>query len=119
MQLFDELPRSVQLRRMRRLAQTALAAYALREAELTPIQHFLNTTFRIDVPAIRERYALRISNASFQDAIAIQSELQWLQAIRRDTGLLVPEPVPARDGSLLAQKPHCASHSSLNGSSNP
>ncbi len=97
---FDELPRSVQLRRMRRLAQTALAAYAIDEAQITSIQHFLNTTFRVDVPVKKERYALRISSAGYQDVAAIQSELHWLRAIRRDTELVVPEPVLARDGSL-------------------
>jgi Ser/Thr protein kinase RdoA (MazF antagonist) len=31
----------------------------------------------------------------------IASEMAWLQAVRRDTGLGVPEPVAARDGSLV------------------
>ena len=67
MQSFDELPRPVQLRRMRRLAQSALVAYAIGEVQLTPIQHFLNTTFRVDVPTHKERYVLRISGAGYQE----------------------------------------------------
>src|ERR1700694_531607 len=103
LQDFELLPRSIQLRRMRRLAQTALAAYELESANLTPLQHFLNTTFRVDVPldALRLqggdkplRYAFRISRSGYQDASTIRSELLWLQAIRRETTLVVPEPIP-------------------------
>ena len=112
LQDFELLPRSIQLRRMRRLAQTALTAYELESAHLTPLQHFLNTTFRVDVPShilkprgdVGEkplRYALRISRSGYQDASTIRSELLWLQAIHRDTRLVVPEPIPGRDGSLL------------------
>src|SRR5713226_9817562 len=100
---FELLPRSIQLRRLRRLAQTALAAYELKAARLTPLQHFLNTTFRVDVPshALKLhgdggekflRYALRISRSGYQDASTILSELLWLQAIHRETNLVVPEP---------------------------
>ena len=109
---FELLPRNIQLRRLRRLAQAALATYGLEAASLTPLQHFLNTTFRVDVPsyALQSRgdrgekplrYALRISRSGYQDASTIRSELLWLQAIQRDTNLVVPEPIPARDGSLL------------------
>ncbi len=114
MQRFEDLPHSVQIRRLRRLAQTALTAYDLEEVRLTPLQHFLNTTFRVDVLSRihgtnqdalvkpqKERYILRISRPGFQDASTIRSELIWLQAIRRETDLIVPEPVPTRDGSLL------------------
>jgi Ser/Thr protein kinase RdoA (MazF antagonist) len=31
----------------------------------------------------------------------VRSEMAWLAALRRDTALGVPEPVPARDGSLV------------------
>ena len=110
---FELLPRNIQLRRLRRLAQAALATYGLESASLTPLQHFLNTSFRVDAPsrALKSRgdggekslrYALRISRSGYQDASTIRSELLWLQAIRRETNLVVPEPVPARDGSLLA-----------------
>lgn len=101
MQRFEDLPRSTQIRRMRRLAHTALTAYGLEQARLTPLQHFLNTTFRIDIPYQGQRYALRIARAGYQDAATIRSELLWLQAIRRETDLVVPEPLPDRDGLLL------------------
>jgi Ser/Thr protein kinase RdoA (MazF antagonist) len=101
MHRIEDLPRSTQIRRMRRLAQTALAAYDLEQARITPLQHFLNTTFRIDIPYQGQRYVLRISRAGYQDAATIRSELLWLQAIRRETDLVVPEPLFNRDGLLL------------------
>jgi outer membrane protein assembly factor BamB len=101
MQRFEDLPRSTKIRRMRRLAQTALTAYGLEQAQITPLQHFLNTTFRIGIPHTKQRYVLRISRARYQDAATIRSELLWLQAIRRETDLVVPEPLANRDGLLL------------------
>ena len=82
MRCFEDLPRSTQIRYMRRLGQTALTAYELEQARITPLQHFLNTTFRIDIPHPKQRYALRISRAGYQDAATIRSELLWLQAMR-------------------------------------
>lgn len=112
LQGFDDLPRNTQIRRIRRLAEIALAAYDLEVVRITPLQHFLNTTFRVDARAnwanrdtitadCLQRYALRVSRPGFQDASTIHSELLWLQAIRGQTDLVVPEPILACDGSLL------------------
>lgn len=111
---FDDLPRSTQIRRIRRLGEIALAAYDIEVVRITPLQHFLNTTFRVDAyehsnGANRnintcehlQRYALRVSRPGFQDASTIHSELLWLQSIHSQTNLVVPEPVLARNGSLL------------------
>ena len=100
MSRFEDLPRRAQIRRMRRLAQTALTAFDFEQVKITPLEHFLNTTFRIDIPS-GQRYVLRISRAGYQDAVTINSELLWLQAIRRETDLVVPEPLANRDGLLL------------------
>jgi Ser/Thr protein kinase RdoA (MazF antagonist) len=45
---------------------------------------------------------LRIQRLDGPDVAMIRSEMAWLAALRRDTDLVVPEPVPARDGDLLA-----------------
>ena len=111
---FEVLTRGGQVRRMRQLAETALRAYDLGEVHLTPLMHFFNTTFRIDIcprlsqsgqeyPAARkgERYVIRIHRPGSQDALTIQSELLWLLSLRREAGLVVPEPVTTRDGALV------------------
>lgn len=114
MRRFEELTRAGQVRRMKYLAETALAAYDFGDLRLTPLAHFFNTTFRIDtLPQSErassgspmgnkgERYVIRIHRSGAQNVQAIQSELLWLQALRHETGLVVPEPMPTRGGSLV------------------
>lgn len=114
MRRFEELTRSGQVRRMRVLAQTALAAYDLGDVQLTPLAHFFNTTFRIDtcsrqadidqktsVQCTADRYVIRIHRANALNKQAILSELLWLQALRYEADLIVPEPVPMRDGQFV------------------
>ncbi|HZU00127.1 MAG TPA: phosphotransferase [Ktedonobacteraceae bacterium] len=113
-QRFEDLTRGGQVRRMKRLAETALAAYDLGEVQLTPLMHFFNTTFRIDTcphlsttnqehpeAGAGERFVIRIHRPGSQDKVTIQSELVWLLALRHEAGLVVPEPVPTRDGALV------------------
>jgi amino acid adenylation domain-containing protein len=81
-----------------------LAAYDLEEAEVTPLSEGVHATFRLDLrrterPA--ERYLLRLYGEGTHRVDAILSELAWLRALRREAGLLVPEPVAARDGSSV------------------
>jgi Ser/Thr protein kinase RdoA (MazF antagonist) len=54
-------------------------------------------------PPVRTRYTLRLYTENNTSSAMILSELQWLLALRRDTGLFVPEPVAARNGELLTE----------------
>lgn len=87
-----------QVRRLRLLALQALEAYGLAGAALRPLKHWNNTTFAVQ--AGTRRLVLRLNRPGFQDAAAIRSELQWLQALRV-LGLQVPEPVAARNGNMV------------------
>jgi Ser/Thr protein kinase RdoA (MazF antagonist) len=100
MKSYESLTRAGQLRRLRSLAVKALAAYELYEFQLTPLQHEGNTTFRVDMPS-GERYVLRIHYPGLRTVESIQSEMNWLAALRRETDFVVPEPMPAYDGSLV------------------
>lgn len=82
-----------------RLAEAALAPYAMANARLIPIKPIENATFRIEAPD-GGRYCLRIHRAGVR-AATVRSELLWLAALRRDTDLIVPEPVAADDGALV------------------
>lgn len=64
------------------------------------INHSENQTFQIDTEA-NGSYTLRVHRIGYQSRASIDSELAWLTALRRDTALAIPEPVPGRDGSLL------------------
>lgn len=97
---FGRLHRRTQIARLRMLAENALAHYELPPVRLTLLRHRFNTTFRVDT-ARGERYVLRINRSGMPVTETVGSELTWLAALRRDTNLEVPEPVPTRDGSLL------------------
>jgi Ser/Thr protein kinase RdoA (MazF antagonist) len=77
-----------------------VAAYNVPDARLTPIGHLYNHTFRLETPS-GERYLLRICHPRRTAPEDVRSELQWLIALRRDTGVGVPEPVENREGVLV------------------
>jgi amino acid adenylation domain-containing protein len=98
-----ELSREAQLELYTGLARDVLALYGLAAARLVPLDQKKNVTFRAEMPAPAggtDRYLLRVCNAGEYDQREITSELQWLRALRAD-GLLVPEPVPTLDGSMM------------------
>ncbi|MDQ2807788.1 MAG: phosphotransferase, partial [Chloroflexota bacterium] len=97
---FVQLPRRTQIGRLRRLAAAALTAYDLPAPRLTLLAHLFNTTFRVD-SADGQRYVLRIHRAGTPTVASVGAELAWLAALRRDTSLEVPAPVPTRSGALL------------------
>ncbi|HEX8600480.1 MAG TPA: phosphotransferase [Chloroflexia bacterium] len=97
---FEHLSRRVQIARLRKLAGVALEAYDLGALRLTLLAHLFNTTFRVDTDT-GQRYVLRIHRAGTPTVESVNAELAWLHALRRDTTLEVPDPVPTRTGTLL------------------
>ena len=92
-----------QVARLRQLAIRALESYPLVKPRLQFIAHGENTTFR--VVASEEQFLLRVHRPSrhglgVDSVAAIRSELRWLMALRADTDLSVPEPVPTLAGEL-------------------
>jgi len=102
---YASLGRREQIARLRDLARAALVDYGVGDARLTLLRHEHNTTFRVDGGEAAS--VLRINRPGVHTPATIASEMAWLQALRRDTGLGVPEPVAARDGALavLAHAP--------------
>jgi Ser/Thr protein kinase RdoA (MazF antagonist) len=102
--------------RLRTLAEGVLACYDLQGASLTLVSDTANAVFHVAVPSGRPQrlletggtgdgaaYALRLRPPGWHRTQAIAEELQWLLALRRDTDLVVPEPVPACDGTLIQE----------------
>jgi Ser/Thr protein kinase RdoA (MazF antagonist) len=111
---YADLTYQGRIRRMRQLARVALDTYGLADARFRFVLQAGNTLFRVydprPDPAKMEnglfeegQYLLRIHYPSYQTADAIELELAWLAALRRDAGLPVPEPIPTLDGGLLTQ----------------
>lgn len=93
------------------IARQALAAYELPRYHLAFIRHSDTVTFKIEVPggeACLLRIHVPVSGAMGShgaDAGAITSELLWLEALSRDTGLVLQRPVRNRAGALVTQLP--------------
>lgn len=110
MQPFATVTNNTQIRRLGRLARTALEAYNLEILGLQPLQYWRNATFRVVARpagslAPPSLYALRVQRPGASQAAALQSEVAWLATLAAETDLMVPTPVPARNGALTV----CAS----------
>jgi Ser/Thr protein kinase RdoA (MazF antagonist) len=97
---------------MRTLASAALTSYGLGGAHFYLVRQAGNTLFRVWAPRppaeetaddLFEQgyYLLRVHQPGYQEPEAIQLELAWLAAMRREANLPVPEPVATLDGQLL------------------
>jgi Ser/Thr protein kinase RdoA (MazF antagonist) len=112
MKPYEKLTRLGRMRRMRQVASTALDEYGIQEAEYQLLRQAGNTLFRVRTDSLRAiaeagdlfeegQYLLRIHQPGYQELEAIELELSWLSAMRREAGLPVPEPVATQDGRLL------------------
>ena len=84
---------------MERLAEQAVRAYDFARPRLRLISSTENTVFAVDT-AGGDRYVLRLHRPT-ADPVRVRSELLWLDALRRDTELVVPRPVRLRSGEWL------------------
>lgn len=106
MRAFETLGKWGQFRRLMQLAVVALGEYEVEVAEIKPLWHMDNTTFRVD-GVDGKRYVLRIQapvssvGGVEPSEMQLRSEVEWLDAIRRDTDLVVPVPVKTHDGELM------------------
>jgi len=90
------------LEKLNTLAQACLCRYELSPgATATLINYTENSTYRVDDPVSGNRFIFRIYRVGNHDRRAIESELGWMNALRRDEGVQTPEIVPARDGTTL------------------
>lgn len=103
---------------MHRKAEAALELYGLGGAEVKMLGEPSGAVFRVEVPLNSEiayhpylgkiegkRFLLRIESAGTGSTAALYTELVCLAALLRDTDMMLPEPVPACDGSLVAEIP--------------
>jgi len=79
----------------------ALASWPVAPAvDVRLVNYSENHTFAVTA-ADGARYCLRVHRPGYQSPRTIASELAWLDALRRDTGLPVPHPRAGRDGNPL------------------
>ncbi len=90
--------------RLYHLAQTALAAYALPEMQITPLRLTNNAVFRVDTrrgAVWAPAYILRIHRPSYRSPAQTCAELHYFQSLQRTTTVAVPEPVLTQTGDLI------------------
>ena len=98
---FSQLTHRGQIGRLKRLALEALEQYPIKPEKVTPLVHLFNTTFKVDTAD--GRYVVRINRPDFHSQGKIRSEMIWLAAIRRETELIVPNPLINLDGDLVTR----------------
>ena len=82
-------------------AHAALPAYGLSpDATLTLLNVSENGTFAIDDPT-EGRSVLRVHRTNYHSSQAICSELDWVDALRKDGIVRTPAYLPAADGSTV------------------
>ncbi len=102
MESFDDLSPERQLERIAELAQHALARYDLpADACVGLINYSENMTYRVDAPASRGRWALRVHREDYHTKNGIGSELAWMKALREEAGVPTPIAIAGKDGELI------------------
>ena len=80
-------------------ARAALAPFGFSpQARLALLSLSENATYRVDDPEAGRTAVLRVHRTGYHPPGAVASELAWLQALRRDEGLLTPAVFAAADG---------------------
>ncbi len=100
MQSFETLPYQEQLHRLQHLVERVLPFYNLHEAQYALLQYEDNAVYHVANDA-GEHFVLRISALKGHSVAAQRSEMWWLMALKYETDLSVPEPIPTRDGALV------------------
>ena len=89
------------------VAERALAAYGLSpESTLRLLNLSENATYAVDDADTGTRSILRVHRKNYHEPNEITSELDWLDALRRDGNVTVPTVLPARDGRRVVTVDH-------------
>lgn len=107
---FDHLPRKSQAVLLQDVAKRALEAYPLEVISVNLLRYVLNAEFLVEARpqdgGSAKRYVLRVSAPGFHTKAEIASEMEWLDAINRDTKLSVPVPVRTKKGEWVEPVDH-------------
>ena len=89
------------------VAAQALAAYDLSpDSTLRLLQLSENATYSVEDPHAGTRSILRVHRKNYHRPHEIESELDWIDALRRDGDVTVPTVLPARDGRRVVTVDH-------------
>ena len=87
-------------RRLGRLARRALAFWDVRVSRLSALAVSQNWIYRLETDDGR-RFVVRVNRPGMRTPLDIASEMAWLDALGRDTDLVVPVPLADKDGGWV------------------
>jgi Ser/Thr protein kinase RdoA (MazF antagonist) len=79
--------------------RSVLERYDLPPSEVELVNVSENVMYRVGEPDADDTVFLRVHRPQYNSITEIASELSWIQALRREAGVLTPEVVTARDDS--------------------
>lgn len=89
------------------VAEEALAEFDLPQGSALRLLNLSeNATYAVEEPGTGHRSILRVHRKDYHRRDQIESELSWLDALRRDSDLVVPTVLPARDGRRVVTVEH-------------
>jgi len=98
---FCDLTALGQARRLRPHAARVLSVFGVEATLLRQIPDATNTVFRVEDRGGR-RFALRLTSPKSAHALAgVRSEIAWVRALRAESGVDVPEPIPTPIGEYV------------------
>ena len=100
MRAFDQLSEQGQIRRLRKLAVSALPRWPIRVRRLRPLTFWENATWRVQ--AEQGDFLLRVHRQGYRDRPAIEAELRWLDRLRQ-AGLPVQSALAVRSGERVVE----------------
>lgn len=93
---------------LREVARNARRVWPLDDGEPELLKFRENAVFRVALNDGR-RAALRVHRLGYHSDAALRSELQWMAHLR-SLGIATPEPIPSRQGELMAHIPAFGDH---------
>jgi Ser/Thr protein kinase RdoA (MazF antagonist) len=102
---FDQASYLSKVIRLRALAQVALEAYPIKVKSIEFIKLSANAIFRI-VDSRNNKYQLRINPKTYHNEEAVIEEIKWLNHIKNKTNILVPTPIPNKNGKYTMECHH-------------
>jgi len=116
MRAYENLVRATEPQQIDSFAEAALELYGLAGAQLEMVGDGDDTLFQVEVPSgvgkafhpylgriDGKRFLLQMRESGEDGELSMYSEVAWLAEMLRETNLDCPEPVPASDGSLVAE----------------
>ncbi len=101
---FDQLNRDDQLELIERVAKKALQQWDLSEnIKLKLLSLSENATYRVDSESMDKPVVLRVHRPGYHARNAVRTELAWMAALQKETGILTPQAIPTANGDYVVE----------------